>query len=145
MLAHGNYSDHWKRYLGLSPLLLLLLLLLASSGCSTFKDIIPLEIRTVEVERKIPVQKRPRPVTLNDIHFYVVTEDTFEEFKKRFEKENGDFLFYAISVRDYETLALNMSELKRFLQQQKQLIIYYERAVSPRKNKVDESNVKKIS
>ena len=125
----------------LSPLLLLLL----SSGCSTFKDIIPLEIRTVEVERKIPIQKRPRPITLNDIYFYVVTEDTFEEFKKRFEKENGDFLFYAISVRDYETLALNMAELKRFLQQQKQLIIYYEKAVTPRENKADKSSVKKIS
>ena len=124
----------------LSPLLLLL-----SSGCSTFKDIIPLEIRTVEVERKIPIQKRPRPITLNDIYFYVVTEDTFEEFKKRFEKENGDFLFYAISVRDYETLALNMAELKRFLQQQKQLIIYYEKAVTPRENKTDKSSVKKIS
>ena len=124
----------------LSPLLLLL-----SSGCSTFKDIIPLEIRTIEVERKIPVQKRPRPITLNDIYFYVVTEDTFEEFKKRFEKENGDFLFYAISVRDYETLALNMAELKRFLQQQKQLIIYYEKAVTPRENKTDKSSVKKIS
>ena len=124
----------------LSPLLLLL-----SSGCSTFKNIIPLEIRTVEVERKIPIQKRPRPITLNDIYFYVVTEDTFEEFKKRFEKENGDFLLYAISVRDYETLALNMAELKRFLQQQKQLIIYYEKAVTPRENKADKSSVKKIS
>ena len=124
----------------LSPLLLLL-----SSGCSTFKNIIPLEIRTVEVERKIPIQKRPRPITLNDIYFYVVTEDTFEEFKKRFEKENGDFLFYALSVRDSETLALNMAELKRFLQQQKQLIIYYEKAVTPRENKTDKSSVKKIS
>jgi hypothetical protein len=119
----------------LSPLLLLLPI----SACSTFKDIIPLEIRTVEVERKIPIQKRPRPVTLNDIYFYVVTEDTFEEFKKRFEKENGDFLFYAISVRDYETLALNMAELKRFLQQQKQLIIYYEKAVKPKEKKVEKT------
>jgi hypothetical protein len=133
MLAQRNCLGRWKRYLALSPLLLLL----ASSGCSTFKDIIPLEVRTVEVERKIPIQKRPRPVTLNDIHFYVVTEDTFEEFKKRFEKENGDFLFYAISVRDYETLALNMSELKRFMQQQKQLIIYYEKAVKPKEAKVE--------
>jgi hypothetical protein len=60
-----------------------------------------------------------------------VTEDTFAAFKQRFTKENGDLLFYAISVRDYETLALNMAELKRFLQQQKQIIIYYEKAVAP--------------
>ena len=71
-------------------------------------------------------------MSLNDIHFYVVTEDTFEDFRQRFVAENGDFLFYALSVRDYETLALNMAELKRFLEQQKQVIIYYEKAVTPR-------------
>jgi len=65
------------------------------------------------------------------LHFYVVTEDTLAAFKKRFTKENGDLLFYAISVRDYETLALNMAELKRFLHQQKQIIVYYEKAVAP--------------
>ena len=91
----------------------------------------PLEIKTVEVERKIPIQNRPRPVALNNLHFYVVTEDTFAAFKQRFVKQNGDFLFYAISVRDYETLALNMAEIKRFIQQQKQIIIYYEKAVAP--------------
>jgi len=95
---------------------------------------LPVTIKTVEVERQIPVQNRPRPVSLNDIHFYVVTEDTFEEFRQRFVAENGDFLFYALSVRDYETLALNMVEIKRFLEQQKQIIIYYEKAVKPKDN-----------
>ena len=70
---------------------------------------------------------------MNDIHFYVVTEDTWEEFQARFKKENGDLLFYALSVRDYETIALNMAELKRYIQQQKEIIIYYEKAVSPKK------------
>ena len=67
---------------------------------------------------------------MNDIKFYVVTIDTFEGFKPRFEKDNGEFLFYAISVRDYETLALNMAEIKRYIEQQKQIIIYYEKAVA---------------
>ena len=116
-------------------MLFLLPLLLLNSGCTSFKKLMPLEIRTVEVERKIPVQNRPRPVSLNNIHFYVVTEDTFAAFKQRFVKQNGDLLFYALSVRDYETLALNMAELKRFLQQQKQIIIYYEKAVKPRLKK----------
>ena len=75
-------------------------------------------------------------MALNDIYLYVVTLDTLKEFKRRFVKENGDLLFYAMSVRDYETLALNMSEIKRFLQQQKQIIIYYEKAVKPKEKKV---------
>ena len=128
-MERRNCSGHWRRY----PVLFLLLLPLLNSGCTSFKKIIPLEIKTVEVERKIPTQNRPRPVALSNLHFYVVTEDTLAAFKRRFVKQNGDFLFYAISVRDYETLALNMAEIKRFLQQQKQIIIYYEKAVAPRK------------
>ena len=111
--------------------MLLLPLLLLISGCGSWRDVLQVEVKTVEVERKIPTQNQPRPVKMNDVHFYVVTEDTFDEFKERFIKENGDFLFYALSVRDYETIALNMSELKRFIDQQKQIIIYYEKAVKP--------------
>ena len=69
---------------------------------------------------------------MNDIYFYVVTEDNFEEFKEKFVKENGDLVGYVLSVRDYETLALNMAEIKRYIQQQKELIIYYEKAVAPK-------------
>ena len=115
------------------PLSLILSILLLSSGCSYFKNPLKtIEIKTVEVERVIPIQNRPKPMSMNDIHFYVVTEDTFEDFKQRFLKENGDFLFYALSVRDYETLALNMADIKRYILQQKELIIYYEKAVTPR-------------
>tara|TARA_R110000850_G_scaffold26703_1_gene76232 strand:+ start:231 stop:383 length:153 start_codon:yes stop_codon:yes gene_type:complete len=38
-------------------------------------------------------------------------------------------------VRDYETLAMNMAEIKRFLAQQKHIILYYEKAVSPKAKK----------
>ena len=102
-----------------------------SSGCSSWRDVLPVEVKTVEVERKIPTQNRPKPVKMNNIHFYVVTEDTWDTFKERFAKENGDLLFYALSVRDYESLALNMADLKRYIQQQKEIIVYYEEAVKP--------------
>ena len=74
---------------------------------------------------------------MNDIHFYVVTEQNFEDFKRRFTKENGDLVGYVLSVRDYETLALNMAELKRYELQQKEFIVYYEKAVTP-KTKIEE-------
>ena len=112
--------------------LILLPLLLLSSGCSTWNPLKTIEIKTVEVDRVVPTQNRPRPMKMNDIYFYVVTEQNFEEFKKRFTKENGDLVGYVLSVRDYETLALNMAELKRYLLQQKEIIIYYEKAVAPK-------------
>ena len=117
----------------LALLSLILPTLLLSSGCSYFKNPLKtIEIKTVEVERVIPTQNRPKPMSMNDIYFYVVTEDNFEEFKEKFVKENGDLVGYVLSVRDYETLALNMADIKRYIQQQKELIIYYEKAVAPK-------------
>ena len=126
----------------LVPLSLILSILLLSSGCSYFKNPLKtIEIKTVEVERVIPTQNRPKPMSMNNIHFYVVTEQNFEEFKKRFMEENADFLFYALSVRDYETLALNMAEIKRYILQQKEIIIYYEKAVAPTPKEEEEKKL----
>ena len=128
-MALKDYLNRWKNLL-VFPLIAILLL---SSGCSYFKNPLKqIEIKTVEVERVIPTQNRPSPVSLNDIYFYVVTEQNFEEFKNRFVKENGDLVGYVLSVRDYETLALNMADIKRYIQQQKEIIIYYEKAVEPK-------------
>jgi len=121
-----------KNYLKVLSLLLLCLII---SSCSSWPKLKQIEIKTVQVERVIPTQNRPRPINMNNIKFYVVTSENFEDFKKRYEKDNGAFLFYALSVRDYETLALNMAEIKRYIEQQKQIIIYYEKAVAPKPKK----------
>jgi len=126
-----------KNYL---KVLSLLLLCLAISSCSSWPKLKQIEIKTVQVERIIPTQNRPRPLNMNDIKFYVVTSENFEEFKKRYEKDNGTFLFYALSVRDYETLALNMAEIKRYIEQQKLIIIYYEKAVAPKPKKEEKKD-----
>ena len=119
-----------KDYLKVSSLLLLSLLV---SSCTSWPKFTQIEVQTVEVERNIPIQNRPRQLNLSDITWYVVTKENFEEFKKRYEKENGMFLFYVISVKDYEALSLNMAEIKRYIEQQKQIIIYYEKAIIPEK------------
>ena len=137
-MEQRNFLGRWK-----VSLVLLLPLLLLSSGCSSWREVLPVEVKTVEVERKIPTQNRPRPVKLDDIYFYVVSADNFDDFRKRVEKENGDLVFYALSVRDYETIAYNMAELKRFIDQQQQIIIYYEEAVKPTKKEDADGKVQR--
>jgi hypothetical protein len=86
--------------------------------------------QTKIIKPTIAVAERPKGLKLADIKFYVVTEKNFDDFKERFIKANGDYVFYAISVRDYENLSLNMADIKRYILQQKEVIIYYEKAVS---------------
>ena len=125
---------HLREYLKVSSLLLLTLVL---SSCSSWPKLTQIEVQTVEVERNIPIQNRPQPITMNTtMKWWVVTEENFKEFKEKFQKENGDPLVaYVLSVRDYETLALNMAEIRRYIEQQKEIIIYYEEAVKPRDEK----------
>jgi hypothetical protein len=124
---------HLKKCLKVSSLLLLSLVI---SGCSSWSwpKLTQIEVQTVEVERNIPTQNRPQPIRMNTtMKWWVVTEENFKEFKEKFQKENGDPLVaYVLSVKDYETLALNMAEIKRYIEQQKEIIIYYEEAVKPR-------------
>jgi len=124
---------HLKKCLKVSSLLLLSLVL---SSCSSWSwpKLTQIEVQTVEVERNIPTQNRPQPIRMNTtMKWWVVTEENFKEFKEKFQKENGDPLVaYVLSVKDYETLALNMAEIKRYIEQQKEIIIYYEEAVKPR-------------
>jgi len=107
---------------------LILLLPLIISGCSLIPK--EVQVQTKFVERTIPIQGHPKGVTLYPVNFYAVTAENFEEFQTKFEKEYGDFVFFAISVPDYENLSLNMGEMKRYIDQQKTIIVYYEKSIN---------------
>jgi hypothetical protein len=115
----------------LSLSLVLIVTLLLSSGCSSILPEPKIIIQTEIVERQIPTVPLPKQVQLNDITIYVVSpEQNFEEFKAEFEAKNGADSYIAISVKDYENLSLNIAELRRYIEQQTQIILYYESAVS---------------
>ena len=121
---------------------LLLVTTLLISGCSSFykpeKEIVTV---TKLVERQIPTVPHPRQVQMNEIKIYVVSpEENFEDFKKEFEAKNGVDSYVAISIKDYENLGKNFAELRRFIEQQKQIILYYEEAVKPTERKEDDGD-----
>lgn len=108
--------------------LMILVVLLILTACDK-EPVVETVVQTVTVTPDIPIQSRPKPVNLRPIEFYVVTEDNFEDFKKRFLAAGNEFVFVAISIDDYEDLSLNVAELQRYIEQQGSLIIYYESAV----------------
>ena len=79
---------------------------------------------------QIPTVSRPKPLQLTDTRIFVVTEDNFDAFIEEFKEVYGEVAYVALSMRDYENLALNIAELKRFIEQQNQIIVYYEKAVT---------------
>jgi len=114
--------------------LLILSLILLSSSCSLLNRQPEEKIVTVTkiIQPIIPVVERPKQLDLSDVDWYVVTERNMEEFLGKFEKDNGDIVFMAISVRGYENISLNLADLRRYILQQKEIIIYYEDSVKPK-------------
>ena len=109
---------------------LLLIATLLLSSCSSIRPEPEIVTVTEIIERTIPTVAHPKPVRMNDVKVYVVSpSENFEQFMVEFKKKNGTDSYIAISVKDYENLSKNFAELSRYIKQQKQIIIYYEKAV----------------
>ena len=117
---------------------------LLMTGCSLLSK--PEEVivtRTVTVAREIPLKPSPRPISMTDVNWYVVTTDNIQEFEKRFENDNSDLVFFALSVPHYQNLSVNLADIKRYIEQQKAIIVYYEQQITESKesiNKTTEDN-----
>ena len=108
-----------------------LITLFLLSSCSSIRPEKEIVTVTEFVQTKIPIVLHPKPVNLNDVKIYVVSpSENFEEFMSEFEKKNGTDSYIAISVKDYENLSKNFAELRRYIEQQKEIIVYYEDAVT---------------
>ena len=113
----------------ISSLLLVVLLL---TSCSTFYKEPEIKVVTKIEKTTVPIVPMPKSVQMNEIKIYVVSpEENLEEFKKEFEAKNGGDAYVAISIKDYENLSKNFAELRRYIEQQKAIIVYYENAVKP--------------
>ena len=89
---------------------------------------------TKTVKTQVPIQAKPKQVQLNDVKIWVVSKENYDEFVKEYANKNGSDSYNAKSIKDYENLSLNFAELRRYIEQQKQIIIYYENAVKPEEN-----------
>ena len=73
----------------------------------------------------------PREIDLKQPAWFVVTPDKFEDFKARIVDQEGELVFLAMSVPDYEVMAYNMQELKRYITEMKDVVVYYKTITSP--------------
>lgn len=53
---------------------------------------------------------------------------------EEFTAEHGELAYVVLSMKDYENLAINIADLRRYIEQQTEIIVYYENAVKPDTN-----------
>lgn len=101
------------------------------TGCSLLPQT-PQEVQIVTkpVERKIIQPVLPRAIDLKEPNWYVVSDKNLDEFLERVKKEQGQLVFFAMSVPDYELMAYNMQEIKRYIREIKEVVIYYRKVTT---------------
>ena len=113
-----------------------LAVLLVVTACSRtpIKEIVtvPTVVETPEIDAPIiSIVRRPDPVAMKDADIVVVTEANLQEVIERIKGTQGEFVLYAMTASSFEALALNMEQIKRFIEEQNQVILYYEKSVTP--------------
>lgn len=109
----------------------LLLVTLTVAACSSRKPVEKIVTKTEYQEKMIEQAAPIKPISLNDVQVYVVSEKNLDQFLAKMVEQDGQLAIIALTVRGYENLSLNVSELERYIRQQKEVIVYYEEAIKP--------------
>tara|TARA_R100001163_G_C5049744_1_gene186662 strand:+ start:511 stop:882 length:372 start_codon:yes stop_codon:yes gene_type:complete len=111
----------------LIPFLVLSSLLLSSCSWKPEKEI----ITKVEIYKPtIDIVPRPAQLTLKDANIVVITEKNIKEVIERVKNAQGTFVVYALDPKSFEALAINMEQIKLYIESQNKIILYYEKSVT---------------
>ena len=114
-----------------------LAILLSSCSWKPEKEIVTVE--TI-VKPTIAIAQRPRPVEFDELKVKVITQANVQEVIQEMKTNQGQFLVYALDPVTFKNLAIGIEEIKRYIEQQNDIIIYYEKAVTdePEEEVLDE-------
>ena len=123
-------NTSWKTSRNLA---ILLTISMMGSSCS----LIPtkqIEVTSKPLERTIVQPVMPREIDLKSVKWLTVTPDNWEEQLKIIEEQEGELVFLALSIPDYELMAYNMQELKRYITELKDVVVYYRQVTTPQED-----------
>ena len=110
------------------------LTIVLSSGCSVLPKVDftpppPVKVITEEVKMEIYQPPLPQEIKMEDVNWFVITKNNYEESIQKVEKLlGGEFVVFALTPTGYEAMAYNLQEIRRFIRQQKEIILYYRKA-----------------
>ena len=105
------------------------ILLLSSCSWKPEKEVVTVE---KVIAPTIAIVQKPKPIKMLDANIIVITEKNLPEVIKKVKAGMGEFVIYGLDPASFKNLALNFEQIKRYIEQQNQIILYYEKAVTPK-------------
>lgn len=120
--------------------LLLVVIAFILTGCGSTKPVEPqplplppVKVITETVQLEIYQPPLPPEIQLDDVQWFVLTEDNLEEKIAEIKSFTGsNFVIFGVTPQSYENMAYNLQEIRRYMRQQKEIILYYREATKPK-------------
>lgn len=106
-----------------------LTILMMVSSCSLLSTR-AIEVSSKPLERQIVQPVMPREISLTNPQWIIVTPDNWEAQLERIKEQEGELVFLAMTVPDYEVMAMNMKELQRYITELKDVVVYYRKVTT---------------
>ena len=119
-------SISWKT-LSKSAVMLMVLIMACSCSLLPTREI---QVTAKPMERKIVQPIMPRAIDLKELQWMTVTPDNWEDQLARIEEQEGELVFLAMTIPDYEVMAYNMQEIKRYITELKDVVVYYRKVTT---------------
>jgi hypothetical protein len=89
-----------------------------------------IQVSAKPIERQIVQPIMPREINLKELQWLTVTPDNWEDQLARIEQQEGELVFLAMTIPDYEVMAYNMQEIKRYIVELKDVVVYYRKVTT---------------
>jgi hypothetical protein len=113
-----------------SALSLMILIMACSCSLLPTKQI---EVTAKPLDRKIVQPIMPREINLQEPMWIVITPENVDQQLALIEEQEGELVFLAMTIPDYEVMAYNMQELKRYISELKDVVVYYRTVTTTKK------------
>ena len=119
-----------RAYLGVVVTILVLLFIMGGCASTPVTEVL---IKTKPIEIEIAQPERPKEIKLERPEWFVVNSSNLQEFLEKVKKIQSDEpVFFAFTPQDYEKMSYNLQEIRRYVLQQNEIIIYYEKMTAPK-------------
>ena len=123
-------NNQLRKTAGVSIVVGLAVVLLVGCASTPVKEVV---IKTKPIEIEIAQPDRPREVKLERPEWFVVNSSNLQEFLERVrEIQSDEPVFFAFTPQDYEKMSYNLQEIRRYVLQQNEIIVYYEKMTAPK-------------
>ncbi len=101
-------------------------------GCSDLMKREELIVTQEVLVEKIPLElSMPEPVVWKDFKFIVVTPDNYKEVIEKLKSDGKSVALFSVDHPDYENLSETILDMKRYIGEQKLIILEYKKYYEP--------------